>query len=145
MYTLAAQKAFWIIALKNERCIRPIACPYHEDITTHDIHSLRRIALHTRRLQRNWDSTNPQVLGEIKTVSLGFPTLEILFQVPGTELYVLHCHIRGIVELWHIGLGRTVSGPFQTSTDVCDISQGEDLPGKMTMALLVQKEDSGNW
>ena len=111
----------------------------------HDIHSLRRIALHTRRLERNLDSANPQVLGEIKTVPLGFPTLEILFQVPGTELYVLHCHIRGIVELWHIGLGRIVSGPFQISTEVCDISQGEDLPGRLTMALLVREEDSEDW
>ena len=141
MYTLAAQKAFWITALKKERRIRPIACPYHEDLTTHDIHGLRRIALHTRRLDRNWDSEKPQVLGPIKTVSLGFPTLDILFQVPGTELYVLHCHIRGIVELWHIGLGKVVSGPFSISTEVCDISQVEDLPGRLTMALLVRKED----
>jgi hypothetical protein len=144
MYSLAAEKAFWITALKNERLIRPIACPYHEDITMHDIHNLRRIALHTRRLERNWNSEKPQVLGQIKTVSLGIPTLEILFQVPGTELYVFHCHIRGIVELWHIGLGKVVCGPFRISPDPCDISQVEDLPGRLSMALLVGKEGSGN-
>lgn len=109
----------------------------------HDIHNLRRIALHTRRLERNWDSAKPQVLGQIKVVSLGFSTLDILFQVPGTELYVLHCHTRGTVELWHVGLGIIVGGPFRISPKICDISQGEDLPGKFTMALLVRKEDSG--
>jgi hypothetical protein len=144
MYTLAAQKAFWITALKNERRIKPIACPYHEDLTMHDIRSLRRIALHTRRLERNWALEKPQVLGEIKTVSLGLPTLDTLFQVPGTELFVFHCHIRGTIELWHIGLEKLVGGPFRVSTEVCDISQGEDLPGRFTMALLVRKEDSEN-
>jgi hypothetical protein len=112
MHTLAAQKAFWIIALRNERWIRPIACPYHEDITTHDIHSLRRIALHTRRLERNWDSANPQVLGPIKTVSLGFPALDILFQVPGNRAvrsplpYTRNCRVMAR------RVRTIVSGPF---------------------------------
>jgi hypothetical protein len=140
IYILAAQKAFWITALKNERQIKPIACPYHEDLTILDIQDLKRIARHTRRLERNWDSEHPRVLGQIKTVPLGIPTLDILFQVPATELYVFYCHIRGTVEMWHVGLGRIVSGPFRISNEVCDISQAEDLPGRLTMALLVRKE-----
>lgn len=144
MYSLAFQKAFWITALKNERQIKPIACPYREDLTLHEIPALKRIALHTRRLERNWASETPQVIGQIKTLSLGFPMLEFLFQVPGTELYVFHCSIRETVELWHIGLGRIVGGPLTLSAEVCDISQPEDLPGKLTFALLVTKESAEN-
>ena len=92
--------------------------------------------MHTLRLKRNWDTQKPQILGPVRTLPLELPAIDDLFQVPGTELYVFYCPTSGTIELWDIGWGRRVGAPIDVSTNIFDISSGEDLPGKFSMALL---------
>lgn len=128
---------FWITALENERRWKPIACTQNEDLTKHDLIGLQKIAWHTVRLERNWTSTLPRILGDTRKVSLGLPGLDLIFQIPGTWLYVFHFATTGCVELWDIEPGKRVGEPLKVGKNVWDVSPGEDLPGKFSMGLLV--------
>lgn len=137
MYKLQQDhRSFWITVLHNERLIRPIACPFHEDLSRHDLRSLKQFALHSLRLQRNWCLPRPRIIGPIKAVSLGLPLLDVIFQVPGTELYLFHSRTTGTLEVWDIGLGKRVTQQEYVSSRIADVSPGEDLLGTFSMGLL---------
>ncbi|KAF8911527.1 hypothetical protein CPB84DRAFT_1812360 [Gymnopilus junonius] len=133
---LSQQRGYWINALRNARLNRPIACPLREDLLKHDLQSLKRITFHTLRLERNWSSPEPQVHGPIKAVMLGLPVLDVIFQVPGTALYVLHSRSTGTIAAWDIDLGRRVTPEIRISRRVLDVSPGQDELGKFSMGLL---------
>ncbi|KAF9529727.1 hypothetical protein CPB83DRAFT_893246 [Crepidotus variabilis] len=138
---LTTQRGFWITALQNERHFKPIACTHNEDLTKHELARLRTIALRTLRLERNWTSEKPQLLGPVKTVVLGLPRLDTLFQIPGTWLYVFHCPATECIELWDVGQGKKIAEPIPIGRNVWDVSPGEDLCGKFSMGLLAAKDN----
>jgi len=88
------------------------------------------------RLKHNWALPQPKIDGPIKVVMLDPPNLDIIFQVPGTELYVFHSRDTGTVCAWDIGIGKRVSPEIYVSTRLVDVSPGQDLPGKFSMGLL---------
>ncbi|KAF8963666.1 hypothetical protein BDZ97DRAFT_988084 [Flammula alnicola] len=133
---LVLQKKFLDPCLQAERLRRPIACPLHEDLTMHDLQSLKRIALHTLRRERNWSLPEPQVIGPIKSVMLNPRGLDVIFQVPGTELYVFHSRSTGMVVAWDVGLGKPVTPSIYVSHRIMDVSPGQDGVGKFSMGLL---------
>ena len=133
---LSEQRGYWIDALREARLTRPIACPLREDLLQHDLQSLKRIAFHTLRLEQNWSSPEPRIHGPIKAVVLGLPVLDVIFQVPGTTLYVFHSRSRGTIAAWDIDLGKRVTPEIDISTRVLDVSPGQDEPGKFSMGLL---------
>ncbi|KDR75641.1 hypothetical protein GALMADRAFT_156621 [Galerina marginata CBS 339.88] len=135
-YKLSQQRGYWINALQEARIVRPIACPLQEDLTKHDHQSLKRIALHTLRLDYNWSLPQPKIKGPIKAVILGVPPLDVVFQVPGTELYVLHSRSSGNISAWDIGLGKQVSPDIYISRRLMDVSPGQDEPGKFSIGIL---------
>lgn len=128
--------------MTKTRLLKPIPCPLHEDLTTHDLASLKRIALQSLHLERNWDLPKPQIIGSIKTIKLGSqPKFDIVFQVPGKELYVLHARPHGFVTCWDIGLGKAVCPPIHVARQILDVSPGQDQPGRFSMGLLVNDGD----
>ncbi|KAF8963664.1 hypothetical protein BDZ97DRAFT_2013311 [Flammula alnicola] len=134
------KREFWIHALRMERLTRPIACPLHEDLTRHDLQSLKRIALHTLRRERNWSLPEPQVIGSIKSVMLNPRGLgTIIFQVPGTELYVFHSRSTGMVVAWDVGLGKQATPSIYISRLIMDMSPGQDQAGRFSMGLLTSE------
>ncbi|KAF8161332.1 hypothetical protein B0H34DRAFT_700475 [Crassisporium funariophilum] len=135
-HALSQKRTFWITALQNARLTRPIACTFHEDLTKHDLQSLKRIALHTLRLERNWSLVEPQIIGPVKAVKLGVPALDVIFQVPGTELYLLHSRVTGMVACWDIGQAKAVTTPIYVARRILDVSPGQDERGKFSMGLL---------
>lgn len=141
-HALLEKRSFWITCLTKTRLSKPIPCLLHEDLTTHDLASLKRIALQSLRLQRNWDLPKPEIIGSIKTVKLGIrPKFDIVFQVPGTELYVLHARPKGFMTCWDIGLGKAVCPPIHVAKAILDVSPGQDQPGRFSMGLLVNDGD----
>jgi hypothetical protein len=137
-FSLSLERAFWIYALQNERLIKPIACTTHEDLAGHDLHSLRRIALHTLRLQQNLNSREPSIMGDVKRVNLGLSSHDSIFRVPGTELYIFNCPDRSTIELWDVGGQKMIGEPIRTPPRIFDVSSGVDLPGKFMMGFLSQ-------
>lgn len=137
--------------MQNERLIQPIACTTHENLLGHDLRGLRRIALHTLRLQQNWNSEKPKIMGDIQTLYLGLSwnggrsllhRREGIFRVPGTELYIFNCPDRTTIELWHIGWKQMVGEPIKVSPGICDVSSAVDLPGKFMIAFLAAPSTS---
>src|SRR6266540_3450619 len=135
MYSLSTHRSFWIYGLRNESLVRPIACASYEDLTTHDLQSLRRIALHTLRLQKNWASETPQILCPIRKVALGLATVHGFYQIPATELYIFYLSHQNSVELWQSGWGTRVGTPIAVPTTVVHISAHETISGQFLVAF----------
>ncbi|KAJ3513973.1 hypothetical protein NLJ89_g2638 [Agrocybe chaxingu] len=135
----STHRSLWIGALENARRVDPIACTFNEDLTAHDIPTLKTIALHTLRLRRNWARREPRIIGPIKAFTLGLQLLDVIFQVPGSELYLFHSRTRGTVEAWDIGSARQVAPPVYVAKKILDVSPGQDLPGKFSMGLLTSE------
>ncbi|KAF4620752.1 hypothetical protein D9613_000902 [Agrocybe pediades] len=133
---LSQRRAYWIDALQGARLVAPIACTSHQDLSALSYDQLRKIASHTMRLKHNWSLSNPCIDGPVKVVALDPPDLDVIMQVPGTELYVLYSRFSGSVSAWDIGLGKRVSPEIYISRSLGDVSPGLDLPGKFSVALL---------
>lgn len=103
----------------------------------------------------------PGVIGED-----GEGWLDIIFQVPGTRLYLLHSRREGVITVWDMGrseeecsraaeslasLGYScgedtwnrprkagpVSGPLKAATRIVDVSPGREEPQAYLMGLLL--------
>ncbi|KAF9012550.1 hypothetical protein BDQ17DRAFT_1387237 [Cyathus striatus] len=143
--SLSLVRSLWITVLTRTRCIHPIPTPTHQDLTTLSLNHLRSLALHTLRLHRNLSLPEPKIIGPIKSVQLD-ANLDLVFQIPGTELYLFHCRASGSVVCWDVGLGKAVTKPLHVGNRVLDVSPGEDLPGMFSMSCLLQRiDDAGIW
>ncbi|TFK44936.1 hypothetical protein BDQ12DRAFT_42575 [Crucibulum laeve] len=121
------KRALWITALERTRSFQqPIARPFHDDLTKYTFNELKRVVLHTLRLQRNWELPLPKILGNIKTFMLP-GKLDTVFQIPGTELYLMHSTAMGNIVCWDVGLEKPVSAVV-------------DIGGMITDRFLVQTE-----
>lgn len=67
---------------------------------------------------------------------LGLPVLDVIFQVPGTALYVFHSRVTGTIAAWNVDLGRRVTPEIHISRRVLDVSPGQNELGKFSMGLL---------
>ncbi|KAF5321060.1 hypothetical protein D9619_001669 [Psilocybe cf. subviscida] len=141
--TLAQERGYWINALRNAQLQKPIACPLHEDLTKASLADLRNIALHTLRLERNWSSPFPEVKGIVNEVALGNGRPDVIFQVPGRDLYLMHSRKTGGIAAWNIKLGVQVTPEYYMARYVRDVSPGQDEPGCFSMGLLTAEDKFG--
>lgn len=139
---LSPNRSMWIQALKRERFVRPIACTTCEDLTKLDLQTLRSIVRHTLRLVHNWTRPEPRVIGPIKALTMGpeVRSLDLIFQVPATELYVFHSRITGELLTWDAGVGRQVAPPVYVAKRVMDVSPGQEEKGRFWMGLLTSED-----
>ncbi|KAF6763022.1 hypothetical protein DFP72DRAFT_1060217 [Ephemerocybe angulata] len=141
------ERFFWLSALKSTQRFRPIACPFHHDLPKCPLSELREIGLRTLRLERNWSLDCPRPLAPLgsavcRAVHLG-GHLDIIFQIPGTRLYLMHSMDDGHVACWDMGLGQRVTEPAYVAPLVIDVSAGVDELGCYSMALLHQNMKDG--
>ncbi|TFK44938.1 hypothetical protein BDQ12DRAFT_42619 [Crucibulum laeve] len=138
--TLTSKRSIWISVLKRARDVKPIAFPSHEDLTLQPLDSLKRIILHTLRLESNWSLPEPRIIGPVKAVLLEEFQLDIIFQIPATGLFLMHCRESASMVLWDIVLGKAASSVIPVGKRVVDVSPGQDEPGEFSMALLIQDD-----
>lgn len=88
-HSLTQEHGFWLGPLLNTRPSQPLPCPSNEDFAVHSAVSLRRLAIHTLRLDRNWACALPCITGPIRTFPCGDHD-SILFCLPGIDLIVMY-------------------------------------------------------
>ena len=77
--------------LERTKTVRSLACPIGEDFSQLDLCVLQQIAQRTNRLRRNWDRSNPRIIGAVKAVRVGGEGhLSILAVLPGTDMLLLY-------------------------------------------------------
>ncbi|KAJ2928626.1 hypothetical protein H1R20_g8464, partial [Candolleomyces eurysporus] len=134
-------RIFWISALKSTKRLRPIACPFHQDLSKCSLEELQEIGRRTLRLERNWSSPRPSMVGPLRSIELSVRHLDAIFQVPGTELYLMHSRREASLFCVDAKEGKLVAGPLGASSWILDVSPGQDDPGKYSMGLLLSGWD----
>lgn len=102
------------------------------------------------RLERNWSLPQPKMVGPVRSIPLDRQYLDAIFQVPGTQLYLMHS--RSEERLYCIDASkkdsgeeggqssRLIPGPMLGAPRILDVSPGQDDVGMYSMGLLL-----GNW
>ncbi|CAK5281713.1 unnamed protein product [Mycena citricolor] len=85
---LSQEHSFWFRPLAEAHRVRPLACPAADDLSLRTAAELRRLALHSLRLERNWSTSFPSVAKPVKTLALTNHD-EMMLNIPGTNLIVL--------------------------------------------------------
>ncbi|KAJ2918553.1 hypothetical protein MD484_g1831, partial [Candolleomyces efflorescens] len=140
-------RIFWISALKSTRHQRPIACPFHHDLSKCSLEELQDIGHRTMRLERNWSLPQPKLVGPVRSIPLERRYLDAIFQVPGTQLYLMHS--RTEERLYCIDASkkdgkessRLIAGPMLGAPKILDVSPGQDDDGMYSMGLLLGNLD----
>ncbi|KAF8891844.1 hypothetical protein BD779DRAFT_1468752 [Infundibulicybe gibba] len=144
LHALRRTPSFWLSTLKATLGTRPLACPTHENLVSHNLQTLRDIAMHTMRVQRSWGSPRPQCI-ESGFASIDLGAEHLLFCIPGTRFYVAHSKNRREITCWHYEK-REVLSLLPCGRMIRDISQTQaEGPGKFSVALLTTGlvEDGG--
>ncbi|EAU91260.2 hypothetical protein CC1G_06895 [Coprinopsis cinerea okayama7 len=141
---LLDQPTVWIYALRRTRQSIPLACPFHADLSAYSLPELKRIAHQTLRRMRNWRLPKPKLYGTPRKARLEAPKQDIIFQVPGTALYLLHSRTTGIVTCWDAGQEKTVCPSISVAEVILDVTPGRDEPGCFTMGLLTRQSHFGH-
>lgn len=79
----------------------------------------------------------------MRKVTLGGEYPDVIFQVPGRDLYLMHSRETGKVAAWDIKLGVRVTPEFYIAPYVRDVSPGQDEPGCFSMGLLTSEDKFG--
>ncbi|KAJ7725630.1 hypothetical protein DFH07DRAFT_250805 [Mycena maculata] len=79
---LSQEPSYWLTPLRVTQLYQPLPCPRLEDLSIHPTEDLKRMALHTLRLTRNWSDPFPQVVGAVRSFKSEVHN-NILFCLPG--------------------------------------------------------------
>ncbi|KAF9486040.1 hypothetical protein BDN70DRAFT_794918 [Pholiota conissans] len=143
--SLAQNRILWIRALSAERLLRPIACPKNTELVSLALADLKHIAQRTCRLQRTWAVNHPdalQISGPIKAIVVDAEgPVDIIDQVPGTELYVFHSRATGEAFVLDANTGKTTC-TLHVGFTVVDTFPGCKKGNKFYVSLLVLDDDT---
>lgn len=119
----------------------------HHDLGNCSLEELKDIAHRTMRLRRNWSLPRPQPIVSSPTeaactvFNLGSKNLDVIFQVPGTQLFLMHSSDDGgYIACWDMAVGKRVTEPLPAFQRLLDVSGGVDEPGCFSMAMLTQEQ-----
>ncbi|KAF8875307.1 hypothetical protein BD779DRAFT_1678313 [Infundibulicybe gibba] len=87
--TLMDSRSLWIYLLERMEMRRPLACPVGTIVQDLGIDKLQEIAQRTGRLEANWNSEAPLILGAVKSTNWNLQRAEILHIIPGTGLAII--------------------------------------------------------
>ncbi|KAJ7647808.1 hypothetical protein FB45DRAFT_209423 [Roridomyces roridus] len=133
---LSQEHSFWLTPLLLARLERPLPCPNLEDLSVHTTKELKRFALDTLRLARNWSEPFPQIVGPIKSFPSGRHS-NILFCLP--DAIVLYCLSDGTVICHDLQTGVNTE-PFFVGR-INDMSSLLEEPEGLTVAALVDNQE----
>ncbi|KDQ51569.1 hypothetical protein JAAARDRAFT_73549 [Jaapia argillacea MUCL 33604] len=116
--SLSDSRVLWLDVLQQMKTdeSQPLPCFEHQDLSLLELQSLQKIAMHKRRLERNWHTESPRVRGSIQAYSFD-QHLEVLWVIPGSTLVLLHHFTQSMLVLWDFAesealdmlpVGRTV-------------------------------------
>ncbi|RXW24938.1 hypothetical protein EST38_g894 [Candolleomyces aberdarensis] len=81
------------------------------------------------------------MVGPLRSIELSVRNLDAIFQVPGTELYLMHSRREASLFCIDAKEGKLVAGPLGASSWILDVSPGQDDPGRYSMGLLLSGWD----
>ncbi|KAJ7032707.1 hypothetical protein C8F04DRAFT_1396374 [Mycena alexandri] len=136
---LSKEHAFWYATLCHTRLTQPIPGPSTTNLADMSALSLKNMALHFLRLDRNWSQPYPRITGTPKALHIGSHTT-ILFCLPGTSTVVLYSLEYRTVRCVDAQLGN-MSEPLAVG-HVTDVGASlEQEEGGVSVPLLVRNID----
>ncbi|KAJ7188817.1 hypothetical protein C8R46DRAFT_1055849 [Mycena filopes] len=88
---LTTDRGFWLTALRRNPAMRSVSNPL--TLRDLDLQTLKQLALHSIKLDRNWSLPHPKIVGEVRKWNLGDRSIletNHLFLFPGSELFIFH-------------------------------------------------------
>ncbi|KAJ7286984.1 hypothetical protein C8J57DRAFT_1460440 [Mycena rebaudengoi] len=98
LYDLSRKRSFWISLLETTREASAIACSPYDDLSQCTLERLKDLAFSWLRLQRNWDDPAPRLMQPAMCTTLD-EKAEFAFMVQGTDIVVLHLHLKDSHQL----------------------------------------------
>ncbi|KAJ7503123.1 hypothetical protein B0H11DRAFT_619467 [Mycena galericulata] len=131
---LSQEHSFWLTPLRMTRLYQPLPCPNLEDLATRTTRDLKKLALHTVRLARNWSKPFLQITGPVRTLRSEVHN-NILFCLPGTDAIVLYSLVDGTIVCCDMQTGVSSAPMFLGRVN--DMSSPLEEPHGVTVAALV--------
>ncbi|KAF7315057.1 F-box domain-containing protein [Mycena indigotica] len=138
-HALSAEHSFWLPPLQFSKISRPLPVPTVTDLREYSSSALKKLALHARRLTRNWAAPRPVVTGPIKSIPVGVHN-SVLYCLPGTA--------SGAIVLYSLEDGTAVclntqTGQFSSPTllgRIHDMSSPIEQLDSYTVTVLVDNQ-----
>ncbi|KAJ7736861.1 hypothetical protein B0H16DRAFT_110238 [Mycena metata] len=134
---LSDEHAFWYAPLCNTRLTQPIPGPSTTNLADISALSLKNLALHFLRLNRNWSQPYPRITGTPTALHVGSHTT-ILFCLPGTSTMVLYSLEDRTVRCVDAQLGN-MSEPLAVGR-VADVGALLEQEGGVRVPLVINNE-----
>ncbi|KAE9386253.1 hypothetical protein BT96DRAFT_981805 [Gymnopus androsaceus JB14] len=138
---LTHERSFWINCLKSTRMADiPLPLPPCDDLSAHSLSSLKNIALHTIRREKNFKSSNPRIMGSVRKTRCSPGSHDIISHIPGTEMHVTASYEDGMVTCWDISSEKSLASVY-VGHYIVNVWRTLDPPGpntgKISIALMV--------
>nr|GAT56226.1 predicted protein [Mycena chlorophos] len=135
-YELSTEHSFWLSALVRHRPL-PLSVPVFVDLHTYSTSELKAIALHSRRLARNWALPFPRISGTLRSLPVGVHN-SMLFGLPGTNVMVLYSLENGTAICLDTESGESSEPKFVGR--ILDMSSPIEEGDDMSVAVLINNE-----
>lgn len=127
---LTNERSFWVNCLRSARMADvSLPVPPWDDLSAHSLSSLKSIAFHTIRREKNFSSSNPRVMGPVrKTQCSPGRSHDIISHIPGTEMHVMASSEDGMISCWDISSGQSLASVY-VGHHIVNVWRTLDPPG----------------